>query len=416
MITEVVSIGDEVLRGSIVNTNSAFISKELLKIGIKVSRQTVLSDEPVLLKEGLAECYDRADLVLCTGGLGPTLDDITREVVADLFGCEFYFDEKVAEDLRKRYGDLAISLDNQATLPKGAHVLKNRVGTAPGLAFSSDQKKMILLPGVPREMQHILLEEVIPYLQKHYAKKDLLVSETLHLSLLSESSIDPLLRKIHTQYPDLEIGIYPCHGTVSLSFLSPRQEEVRQSVQRVQQEFEEYLFLSPSGKIEEAVHAWMIENKKTLAFAESCTGGSLASAITALPGASDYFLGSLVTYSNALKMNVLSVPESILKEKGAVSAETVLSMVEGLLKVTGADYGIAVSGIAGPTGATPGKPIGTIWAAIAERGSPPEVGSFLSFGNRNAIIFSTVNKLLASFYRKLVFGTPCFPLISSSDK
>jgi nicotinamide-nucleotide amidase len=411
MIVEVVSIGDEILKGSIVNTNSAFISHELLKAGIKVTRQTALSDEPSLLREGLQECFERSDLIITTGGLGPTLDDITREVVADLFGCDFYFNEEVAKDLKRRYGDHLISLENQATVPKGALILKNQVGTAPGLIFTSEYKTMILLPGVPREMEAMVINEVLPYLKKKAFKQVVYHAHTSYFSILPESAIDPVLRQIRSDFPNLEIGIYPSHGVVAVSFLSNEKESLQHAVDKLESSFKLYLFPSKSGRIEEAVHEWMIQNKKTLAFAESCTGGALSSAITAIPGASDYFLGSLVTYSNSLKETVLSVPPAILEQYGAVSGETVHAMWEGLIKMTGADFGIAVSGIAGPSGGTKEKPVGTVWAAIGPKDRPPEIGSFVAFGNRKMVISSTANKLFGSFYRKLSHGIPCFPFL-----
>ena len=234
--------------------------------------------------------------------------------------------------------------------------------------------------------------------------------EHLHFTILHEGLIDPTLRELQEQYPQVEVGIYPGYGVLVVSLLSSQEEQLKQCRAALEKKFGPYLFLAPNGKIEEAVHSWFIQNKKMLALAESCTGGLMAAQLTALPGASDYFLGSFVTYSNAMKIQILGVPEEVIRQTGAVSKETVAAMLEGVFKHSGADFGIAISGIAGPAGGSEAKPVGTMWAAIGERGKAPDIGSFLAKGNRQTRILSTTNNLLGALYRKVTKGIAAFPL------
>jgi nicotinamide-nucleotide amidase len=409
MNIELVAIGDELLRGTTLNTNATFLSRHLAESGYQVSRHTTLSDDPLILKKGLEEIYNRATCVMTTGGLGPTCDDHTREILAQLFKSGFHDDESVASDLKKRFGEGLTSLQDQARIPSKAQPILNRVGTAPGLLFAEGEKLWIVLPGVPQEMEEMFLNDVLPYLSRTYppcAKKR---SIQLHFTLLYESLVDPLLRLIQKTFPAVEVGIYPAYGTLAVSLLSSDEGQLTQSRSMLEKEFGSYLFESPHGKIEEVIHAWFVQNKKTLALAESCTGGLIASHLTSLAGASDYFLGSLVTYSNAMKTQVLGVPDAILRETGAVSKETVAAMLKGVFQQSQADFGIAISGIAGPSGGSDRKPVGTMWAAIGERGKTPDIGTFLVKGNRQTRILATTNDLLGALYRKVARGIPAFP-------
>lgn len=408
MRVEVVAIAEEVLKGMIVNTNSSYISSALGKMGWSVQRHTVLPDEKEALKEGLKEALSRSDLVISTGGLGPTLDDVTRHVAADIFSSDFVFNEEVAKDLEKRYGKDLSSLKDQATVPVKAHLLKNHVGTAPGFVFRENNKTLILLPGVPPEMQPMLDKEVMPYLQKAFPVHAEQKVETLHFCLINENMLDPLLRQLQNDYPLMEFGIYPGYGVLTVTIKSSHIVDLAAAKHRISSAFPTHIFTSSTGKIEDAVFEWMKEHKKTLSFAESCTGGLMAHKMTSIPGVSEIFLGSLVTYSNEMKEKVLSVSHSTLQKHGAVSAETVEEMLKGLLEVSGADYGIAVSGVAGPSGGSKEKPVGLVWAAIGEKGKKPEVGCFNFRGSRQTIIMISSTKLLAALYRKLRYGIKAF--------
>ena len=411
MKIEIVSIGDEILKGSIINTNAAFISHLLQKNGYSVSRQTTLPDHKEFLPLGLKEALARSDLVICTGGLGPTLDDITREAAAEIFNSDFYIDQSLADELKKRYQDRYHAVEDQARIPRKATPLYNPVGSAPGLVFSEEGKILILLPGVPKEMEALFLNQVIPFLQKKWPIHLTMKMVQLNFCILYESFIDPLLRKLSAKYPAVEAGIYPGHGFLCVCLLSSHADQLASFQKGLGEHYGNYLFSAPSGKIQEALMSWCVKHKKTVAFAESCTGGMLAAQVTSLPGASDYFLGSFVVYSNAMKENILGVSKQTLQANGAESEETVREMLEGVFKKTTADYAIAVSGIAGPTGGTPEMPIGTTWAAIGERGKSPDVGKFITRGSRETIILTATNYLLGALWRKVDKGIPAFPLI-----
>jgi nicotinamide-nucleotide amidase len=401
MTIELISVGDELLAGRIVNTNAAFISQQLAEEGWEVLRETTLPDDLSTLKKGFEEVCGRSPIVIVTGGLGPTCDDHTRAAAAAFYGCGLVFDNKVAEDLTRRYGPDLTSLRDQATRPERAEPLLNAVGTAPGLLFSKKDSALILLPGVPQEMRPMLTNQVIPYLKAHFQQKKKRFVETLHLCAITESEIDTFLRGKAEQ---VQIGLYPGYGMVNLVLASTDLAALKKIKEEVERAFTTHLFSAPSGKLEEALLHFFVKNKKRLAVAESCTGGSLAAVLTRIPGASDYFLGSIVAYSNELKMAQLRVSADVLEKKGAVSAEIGAEMLRGLFQVTTADVGVAVTGIAGPSGGSAEKPVGTVWVAIGERDTPPHVVRYQITGSREKIIDATCTRALSQLWRKLVYG------------
>ena len=403
MDIEIVAIGNELLSGYTANTNAAYISNELLKAGYPVKRHTVLPDDEAILRQGLREALARSRVVITTGGLGPTVDDLTRPIAAELFGSDFYLNEEVAEELKKRYGNISVSLEQQATVPKKALILKNPVGTAPGLIFHTESATLICLPGIPNEMKVMLSSQVIEFLHSQFPLKVKHCRRSLNLFNISESLVDPTLRKVKSKFPNIELGIYPSSGVLNIEIVSlnGKAAEADSAYQEIALTFASNFFESPNGRIEEAVHEALIRRKKTLSVAESCTGGALAASLTRLAGASEYFIGSFVVYSNLLKTSVLEVPEQMLKDKGAVSQEVAKAMVLGLLKKTGSDYGAAVTGIAGPTGGTPEKPVGTVWIAVAKKGGEPNAIKLHCFGNRVMIIDRSVNAVLSELYKAL---------------
>lgn len=401
MQIEIIGIGDEILTGQTVNTNASFISLELERSGLRVYRHTVLPDHPELLRKGLSEALERSQLVITTGGLGPTLDDNTRRIAAELFDSGFVFNEEIAADLKRRYGNLLIALNDQATVPQKARVLKNDVGTAPGFIFSKENRTLVLLPGPPFEMKKMLAEQVLPHLKNLFAAAPKGYRKFINLFNMGESAVDPLLREMAAKYPDVEIGIYSSYGllNIQLTRFTPREQEALDLLEKpykeIAEKFANNIYESNSGKIEEAVHNRFIEKKLTLSAAESCTGGSLSSRLTRLPGASKYFLGSTIVYANEMKTKVLGVSEALLQEKGAVSSEVVEKMVAGILQVSGSDFAVADTGIAGPTGGTPEKPVGTVWCGIGQRNGPVHVWKIRGYGTREMIIERTCNVLLA---------------------
>jgi nicotinamide-nucleotide amidase len=367
MSIEIIAVGNEILRGMVVNTNTAYLSRRLTEEGWNVAGQSTLPDEMSLLTQGLDEALERSSIVIATGGLGPTLDDNTA-------GC--------AQGL---FSNAPVSIENPA-------------GTAPGFLFTENKRVLFLLPGIPQEMEQMFEESVLHYLQKHLPPQRLF-RESLSFYLLRENDVDPLLRKLQAQF-DLDIGIYPSYSCLSVVLRGKNQEHVTAAKKAIAEAFKSSLL--PAAKLEESLHLWMKKHQKTLAFAESCTGGYMSSQITALAGASDYFLGSIICYSNHLKQKLLHVSPETLQKHGAVSGETVAEMWKGLLQTTRADYGIAVTGIAGPTGGTDEKPVGTVWYALGGKGENPEVGTFHLKGNRQAVIHRATRRLFAFLLKKVL--------------
>jgi len=407
MSIEIIAIASEVLTGATINTNAAFISRELTKEGFTVARQLVLPDNYEILKQELSESLKKNALVIVTGGLGPTLDDITRKVVADVLECSFSYNEEVANDLKRRYGDSLSSLKDQATLPSLATPLINGVGTAPGLIFATSKAILVLMPGVPLEMEVMMSDQLMPYLKTHLKDIPRKFYQRLHFFQLTENSVDLTLRILKERYPHVEVGIYPTQGALSVSLMCEAKgereafKELEEPLLFLKQQFAAYVFESTSGKLEEAIHHLFIDNKLTLSLAESCTGGGMAAALTKLSGCSRYFLGSLVCYANSLKTQLLHVPEDTLREYGAVSEEVVRQMAIGALEVTGSDFSIAVTGIAGPDGGTPTKPVGTVYGAIGAKGREPRIVKLLIPRTRSVIIERTINILLSELLKEV---------------
>ncbi len=407
MTIEIIAIGHEVLHGVINNTNASFISAELLKAGWNVKRHTVLPDDAQSLEEGIREALARADMVITTGGLGPTCDDLTRSIASKIFDSPIQRDEELVKELTSRYGEKLTSLEDQSLAPTKAKRLTNRLGTASGWVFSENGRRLALLPGPPREMSAMLIDVLLPQLSSIIGQQPrqnfIQVSQ---LCCLREDDVDPFLRKLSQEFPSVHAGIYPGYGSLTVRFSSPSEQETESCQQALEREFGTYLFYSPHGKIEESIHSWFKEHEQTLAFAESCTGGRLASQITLLPGASEFFLGSLIVYADQLKRDLLGVAESTISSLGAVSKEVVEEMLEGLFKKTQADWALAVSGIAGPTGGSHEKPVGTVWCAMGQRGHPPETALLYFPFSRETIITVTSTYLLGALWRKIRYRVP----------
>ncbi len=406
MHIEIVAIGDELVNGRVINSNAAFISRRLFLAGYPTDRQVVFGDDQIL--KDLRASFKSADVVIVTGGLGPTLDDKTKKAAASLFKIPLVLDQKWKKELVKR-GLKNPFLENQASVPKGSLVLPNDLGTAPGLILKKNQQLLILLPGVPGEMQVIFDEWVLPFLKKAFPLKQKLLTEEVNLGPLQEIEVAPFLEEMAKKEKELarkninrkgykreteekvQIGIYPHFATLKIIFTlkSPISQKASSKAKarlgalkkKLETMFAPYVFapsLSSSSSSHHAILAaslrdFLIKKKKTLAVAESCTGGALTATLTAEAGASKYFLGGLVTYNNNLKTSLLKVKPATLKKHGAVSSETVSEMLKGIFKVTEADFGIAISGVAGPSGGTSQKPVGTVFFAIGQRGKKAEI-------------------------------------------
>lgn len=395
---ELVTIGNEVLAGRVVNSNAAKLSAKLLEIGIPVSRQTTIPDQYDIILETLSESLACTPLVIATGGLGPTIDDLTREAAAEIFDSPLVFDPSLEVELKSRFGDFD-TIKDQATVPEKAQKIPNLMGSASGFIFYNGRSTLILLPGVFYEMEKMLEDEVIPYLKKTFSIPPY-QGRLLHFANLYESQIDPELRKYQALDPSLKLGIYPSNGLLTVSIDGPKQL-IANVEHLLLEEFREHQYEASDGKIETAIQELCIKNGWTLSLAESCTGGAIAAKLTQIPGASAYFLGSLVAYSNQMKRDFLNISEEMLKTEGAVSPKVALQMAEEIQKRTSSHFALSITGIAGPTGGTEEKPVGTLFMAIKSFQHPPKVFPFRQKGTRLMLIERSVNIALGQLYKEM---------------
>jgi nicotinamide-nucleotide amidase len=377
---EVLNTGTELLLGSVANTHLAYLGQQLFPLGLRIARQTTIPDGAAI-REGLLAAFERCDILLVTGGLGPTTDDITREVTAELLGLRLVSDEAVAAAIHARLNRRKILLRErmlrQAMVPEGATVLPNAHGTAPGLYIppvltpALATPHLFLLPGPPRELKPMFESCVRPLLQS--IRGDLRDQEcrTYHIVGLGESAVEEMIGMELSLRGDIEVGYCARPNEVDFRLIAP--PAVLEDVEpRVLAALGSCLVSTDGDHIEEVVVSDLTRLQMTLAVAESCTGGLLASRITNVPGASMVFLEGFVTYSNEAKIRSLNVSESLLAKQGAVSDPVARAMAEGAAAKSGADFGVGITGIAGPSGGTPEKPVGTVFIAVARRGVATE--------------------------------------------
>jgi len=372
---EIITIGDEILIGQIVDTNSAWMGRELNKIGLRVKQISSVSDDPQHIRAALDEARGRADIILITGGLGPTNDDLTKNTLKDYFGMDWRMDEQVLEDVTgffARFGRETTEVNRlQAQVPAGCVALRNRFGTAPGMWFEIGGKVFVSMPGVPHEMKGLMESEVLPRLKEKF-KLPFICHSTILTQGIGESV---LAEKIADWEKSLEaLGIklayLPSPGMVRLRLSCAGEEkkvrgEVDEKVKELQQLIPEFIFGYGEETLPEVIGRLLMEKKQTLSTAESCTGGYAAHLITSVAGSSAYFLGSIIAYANEVKMQQLGVQKSTIEKYGAVSEEVAREMAEGVRQKLGTDYGLAFTGIAGPGGGSEEKPVGTVWIAVA---------------------------------------------------
>lgn len=375
MRVEVITIGDEILIGQIVDTNSAWMAHELNDIGAKVERITTIPDGLDDIISALQDAQDRADVVLITGGLGPTKDDVTKKALAKYFDCGFTFYPQIAEHIARlfaRFGKEMSELNRlQAELPNACQPLQNDQGTAPGMWFEKRKTVFVSMPGVPYEMKGIMREHVLPRLKEKFSLQTILHRTILTMGM-GESWLSERIADWEDALPQgIKLAYLPSPGRVRLR-LSAIGNDEHAVMQLLEAEVQKLVLLIPElvygfddDTIESVVGEQLRRMGKTLSTAESCTGGLIAHKITSISGSSDYFLGSVVSYANEVKVEALGVSEENLKRFGAVSEEVVRQMAEGARKRLKTDYAIATSGVAGPTGGTEEKPVGTVWIAVA---------------------------------------------------
>ncbi|MEM9388929.1 MAG: competence/damage-inducible protein A [Bacteroidota bacterium] len=372
---EIITIGDEILYGHILDTNSKWISEELDNIGIKVIRKTTIGDKREELLQAFSEAESRADLVLITGGLGPTNDDLTKPCLAEYFNCEIKMNvdalAEVAAFFKTKGMELTEANKRQAELPVCSEFLSNKIGTAPGMWFERNNKVFVSMPGIPREMQMLMTNEVLPRAQNFF-DTDIIYHKIVKTIGIGESWLADKIQDWESNLPEhIALAYLPSLGQVKLRLTAVGndkemlKDEVEEQIDRLKPLAGKYIFGYNGDQIQEVVGSLLKKNQLTLATAESCTGGYLTHMVTSVPGSSAYFQGSVIPYHNNHKMNLLGVKQSTLEEYGAVSEQTVVEMANGVRKKFDTGVGVATSGIAGPDGGSEEKPVGTVWIAIS---------------------------------------------------
>lgn len=376
------TIGDELLIGQTVNTNAAWIGERLSAVGVVVRRAVTVSDEPAEIRGALRQSLADADVVIATGGLGPTHDDVTKKAVADELGRPLRLDEGVLDDLRRTYAarhrPMAERNRVQAEVPEGFAVLRNPVGTAPGLWFEDEvdgrRRALAILPGVPREMKRLMTEAVLPRVVDLNGEASI-VQKTLLTVGRGEADLADSLGDLDAWLgPRLRLAFLPSYGVVKLRITALGTERAGAEARLaafeafVRERVGDLVFGEGDDTLEAAVGRMLRARGLTLATAESCTGGLLADRITNVPGSSDYYLGGAVVYGNQAKVDLLGVDGFVLAEHGAVSEPVARQLAAGARRRLGADLAVAVTGIAGPGGGTPEKPVGTVWLGYADAG------------------------------------------------
>jgi competence/damage-inducible protein CinA-like protein len=381
MNAEIIAVGSELLTPYRLDTNSLWLTDELNKIGIRVIHKVVVGDSPAEMRSAFRHALDRADLIIASGGLGPTDDDRTRETVAELLGRNLHLDEAIVREIQERFRRFARTMPEinkrQAMVPEGATVLPNPRGTAPALWLEADGHIIVLLPGVPHELKSIFETEVRPRLTK-ISGDERLFTRDLRTTGLGESDVETRVRPLYQLYPDTETTILAAptgtqlHPRIWSRDAANAEKLLDEITDRMALALGEHLYSTHGEALEEVVARVLTENRATVAVAESCTGGLLAERLTRVPGSSSYFLGGVICYSNDLKTTFVGVPQSLIETKGAVSSEVALALADGIRKRTGATLGVGVTGVAGPAGGTPEKPVGLVHIGFADEHGPRE--------------------------------------------
>ena len=372
---EILSVGTELLLGNIVNLDAQILSQGLSELGLNVYWHTVVGDNPQRAREAVAIAKQRADIIITTGGLGPTCDDLTKNVLAEAFGKQLYFDEASAERVRVYYQRTGRPMPEnnlqQAMLPEGCTVLENDWGTAPGCAFEAEGCHVIMLPGPPSECRPMFRHRAMPYLQK--LSEGVIASHTLKMFGIGESAMEQQLREQMNAMTNPTLAPYAKEGECELRVTAKAatneeaQALLKPTVEQMKEKFGNLVYGVDISSLEELIRDLLKEQGLTLGCAESCTGGLIAKRMTDLSGASQVFKGGVVSYTNEVKANVLGVPQEMLDQYGAVSAPVAQAMAEGARKVLNCDIAIATTGVAGPDKDDRGNEVGTMFVAISTK-------------------------------------------------
>jgi nicotinamide-nucleotide amidase len=379
MKAEVISIGDELLIGQVINTNQAFIAEKLNSIGISVDKMTTVGDNEHEILKSFAEALAQHDLVLVTGGLGPTHDDITRSAVCKFFGTDLVVNEEALERVKEFFGKRGLLPkkinEDQALVPRSCTVIQNHNGTAPGFLFEKDGRSLIAMPGVPFEMKAMVVNDILPRFASQTSGR-VIRHRTLKTTGIGESFLAEKIGDVGSLFgPNDGITLAFLPGptgtrlriTVRANNTAEANNKIESVEQRIRAKAGNYIYATEDEELEEVIGRLLVQHHQTLAVAESCTGGLIADRITNVPGSSQYFERSYVTYSNESKVADLGVPASLITSRGAVSSEVAEAMASGAREKANTDIGLATTGIAGPDGGSAEKPVGLVWVGYADR-------------------------------------------------
>ena len=421
MQIEIINTGSELMLGRVLNTHQQWLCRKLADLGYVVSRQTAVSDETSAMNAAVLEALGRADLVLTTGGLGPTSDDRTRDRIAETLGLDLIQNDEVlariVDFFASRKRPMPESTKVQALVPRGSIVLMNAHGTAPGLVmdvpagkFRARPTLLVMLPGPPRELRPMFVDQVIPLLRSKLPCEEEFVCQTLRTTGMGESRVEELIapRLKHLTDAGLEIGYCARTGEVDVRLVARgcgAQENVSEAVTIVREAMADHVFGVDDESLEGTLVRLLTDRRQTLALAESCTGGYVAHRLTNVPGASAVLWGGVVSYANEAKMKWLGVNESTLTGHGAVSEETAREMAEGARRASGADFALSVTGIAGPAGGSEEKPVGTVYIGFASH-KPVRVYKFLNPFDRETFKYVTSQQALEILRRALLRSQP----------
>jgi len=409
MNATIISIGDEILIGQVLNTNAAYIAEKLNSVGIEAARILTVGDDEVEILNAFKENYSRYDIIIVTGGLGPTQDDVTRSAVCKFFDLKLLSSNEVRinveEFLKKRNRKWSDAAENQTLFPAGAKVIRNKYGTAAGEFFESDNKYFIVLPGVPYEMESMMEDFVIPFFLEIKMNRYIL-HRTLMTTGIAESELAGRLGNLDNILQGAKLAFLPSPTGVRLriTISGTGKNQCENKIQTIESHIREkankFIYGVDEESLEEALGRILVERKLTIAIAESCTGGMIAHKITNVPGSSRYFERAIVAYSNQSKINQLHVPKELIEKHGAVSKEVAEAMAFGIRQDAGTDIGISTTGIAGPTGGTGEKPVGLVWTGYSDANET--IAQKFNFGDGRLRIKERASQAAMDFVRRKI--------------
>jgi nicotinamide-nucleotide amidase len=411
MKAEIITIGDEILIGQIIDTNSAWIAGQFNLHGIEIYQITSVHDNPEHIEQALFNAEQNADLIIITGGLGPTKDDITKQVLCNYFNTKLVFHEPTFEHIKNKFRNRNIDINklnrDQALVPESCTVLFNKTGTAPGMWFKKGNKIFVSVPGVPFEMKYLVEFEILPRLRDLKAGKAI-YHKTINTQGLPESILAQLIEQWENSLPEnIRLAYLPNPMAVRLRLsavgtdMKVLEQQVAAEIDKLKRLIPDNIYSFDNESLAEVIGKLLISRSASLAVAESCTGGYISHMITSVPGSSSYYKGGITAYSNEAKHKILGVNAAVIEKFGAVSEQVVCEMASGARELLKADYSIATSGIAGPGGGTENKPVGTVWIAVADT-SGIKAEKYIFGDNRERNIIRSSQTALQMLRKKLI--------------